>query len=387
MFEGKMMPEQRRLSRRSFLSQLGAVGAGTLAASSAIPRVLAQGNGPAVVTPDAIRPAIRYGVASGDVTSSAAIIWSRTDRPSRMLVEYATTESFANAQRVQGPAALAVDDFTARIDLRDLPPGQDIFYGVLFQDLSDPKRLSVPAVGFFRTASAERRDLTFVWSGDTAGQGWGINPEWGGMKIYEQIRRHHPDFFIHCGDYIYADNPLEAEVKLEDGTIWKNVTIPEKAKVAETLAEFRGNYVYNLMDEHVRRCNAAVAQLVRWDDHETTNNWFPGGVIDKRNRRFAEYTIKSHDLLSAHARRAFLWEFVAGPLHAGIFGPNTIDNTFGLQIRFTNIPEGTKPNTPPTAGLQFFGLVNIDGKSDGITVSLRNLQGERIYRLELAPEV
>ncbi len=534
-----MMREQSRLSRRSFLSLLATVGTGTLTSSRTIPRVFAQGEAPAVVTPDAVRPAIPYGVASGDVTSSAAIIWSRTDRPSRMLVEYATSESFTHAQRVQGPAALAVDDFTARMDLRDLPPGQDIFYRVSFQDLSDPKRLSVPAVGHFRMAPAVRRDLAFAWSGDTAGQGWGINPAWGGMKIYEQLRRHQPDFFIHCGDYIYADNPIEAEVKLEDGTIWKNVTIPEKAKVAETLTEFRGNYVYNLMDEHVRRFNAAVAQLVQWDDHETTNNWFPGGVIDERNRRFAEYTSKSHDLLSAHARRAFLeycpirlsaqdperifrvfhhgpaldiflidersyrgpnsanrqeaksadtaflgtpqmrwlkrtllestatwklissdmplglhvpdvngfeawangdgpalgrelelaellrfikgndiknvvwitadvhyaaahyydpsqaqftdfnpfWEFVAGPLHAGTFGPNMIDNTFGPQVKFTSIPEGTKPNTPPTAGLQFFGLVNIDGKSDVMTVSLHNLQGERIYRLELAPEV
>jgi phosphodiesterase/alkaline phosphatase D-like protein len=44
----------------------------------------------------------------------------------------------------------------------------------------------------------------------------------------------------------HNDNPIPAEVKLDDGTIWRNVTIPEKAKVAETLAECRGNYVYNL---------------------------------------------------------------------------------------------------------------------------------------------
>jgi len=92
--------------------------------------------------------------------------------------------------------------------------------------------------------------------------------------------------FIHNGDSIYADNPIAAEVKLEDGTIWKNVTTPENAKVAETLAEFRGNYVYNLMDEHLRAFNADVMQLFQWDDHEVTNNWFPGGVIDDRNPRY-----------------------------------------------------------------------------------------------------
>jgi hypothetical protein len=36
-------------------------------------RVFAQGSPPAVLVPDAKRPAIPYGVVSGDVTNSAAI--------------------------------------------------------------------------------------------------------------------------------------------------------------------------------------------------------------------------------------------------------------------------------------------------------------------------
>ena len=88
------------------------------------------------------------------------------------------------------------------------------------------------------------RDINIVWGGDTAGQGWGINPEWGGMRIYETMRAAearplHP----FSGDHIYADGPIEAEAKLADGTIWKNVVTEEKSKVAETLAEFRGNYI------------------------------------------------------------------------------------------------------------------------------------------------
>jgi len=99
------------------------------------------------------------------------------------------------------------------------------------------------------------------------------------MKIYDAMRLLNPDFFIHSGDYIYADNPIKAEVKLDDGSIWKNITTPEKSKVAETLAEFRGNYIYNLLDENVRRFNAQVPQLVQWDDHETRNNWSPGQML------------------------------------------------------------------------------------------------------------
>jgi alkaline phosphatase D len=125
--------------------------------------VNSKGSVPAVVTPEAKRPAIPYGVASGDVTGHAAIIWSRTDRPSRMIVEYATTDSFKNSRRVVGPAALAASDFTARVEVTDLPPGQEIFYRVMFQDLVDVKLLSVPVIGHLRTPPAQRQDITFVW--------------------------------------------------------------------------------------------------------------------------------------------------------------------------------------------------------------------------------
>ena len=65
-----------------------------------------------------------------------------------------------------------------------------------------------------------RRNLRFVWSGDTAGQGWGINPDLGGMRIYETMRQVEPDFFIHSGDTIYADGPIYAEARTQDGKTW-----------------------------------------------------------------------------------------------------------------------------------------------------------------------
>ena len=74
-------------------------------------------------------------------------------------------------------------------------------------------RLPLPAI------TKAVRDVRFTWSGDTAGQGWGINEAWGGMKIYDEIRKVNPDFFLHCGDTIYADGPMSAQVKLPDGSM------------------------------------------------------------------------------------------------------------------------------------------------------------------------
>lgn len=528
----------RQISRRAFLFG-SAVTTGAVAASLVSQSRQVKAEAPGIITSDKMRPTIPYGVASGDITGNRAVVWSRCDRPARAIVEYSTSESFRHVRRVVGSVALEDTDFTARVDLSGLPTDEQIFYRFTFQDLNNSSLSSVPVAGTFRTPPAKGRDIRFVWSGDNAGQGWGINPEFGGMKIFETMRQFNPDFFIHSGDTIYADNPILSEVKLDDGSIWKNITTPEKSKVAETLAEFRGNYVYNLLDENVRRFNAEVPQLVQWDDHETTNNWYPGEILTDVGTD-ARYKIKDVNLLAARARQAFLeyqpirfdpndperiyrsfqygpmldifmldkrsyrgansanrqtetsdetaflgkaqvswlkqqlltstatwkviasdmpiglvipdgttayealsngdngrplgrelefadlfqfiqrqnirnvvwltadvhyaaahyydpnkaqftdfkpfWEFVAGPLNAGTFGPNELDNTFGPQVIFNSLPPGTKPNRPPSEGLQFFGMVKIDRHSEVMTVTLHNLAGDILYSVDLQPE-
>ena len=39
------------------------------------------------------------------------------------------------------------------------------------------------------------------------------------------------------------------------------------------------------------------------------------------------------------------WEFVSGPLHAGTFGPNELDNTFGPEVKFIKAP-GARQTEP-----------------------------------------
>jgi alkaline phosphatase D len=80
------------------------------------------------------------------------------------------------------------------------------------------------------------------------------------------------------------------------------------------------------------------------------------------------------------------WEFVAGPLHAGTFGPNVLDDTFGPRERFRGIPDGMKPNRPPSAGLQFYGRIHIEGRSRVLTASLHDLSGSKVFGVDLAPK-
>ena len=272
------------------------------------------------------RPSLTHGLQSGDVTADSAIVWARASQPSRLRIEFATTDSFASVLGGVYVDALPESDLAGKAGVQALPAGQDIFYRVTPQNLADPSVLGEAMVGRFRTAPADNRNVAFVWSGDTAGQGWGINEEWGGMKAYATMLRHRPDFFIHSGDTVYADGPIVAEVKLKDGTMWTNVVTEEKSKPAETLAEFRGQYKYNLLDQNMRAFNAEVPTYAQWDDHEVTNNWWPEEPLTRAEHLRKKYGEKYALAMVARAHRAF-HEFI--PIAANPFEPARVYRKIG----------------------------------------------------------
>ncbi|MEU8352173.1 alkaline phosphatase D family protein [Streptomyces sp. NPDC048845] len=259
------------------------------------------------------RPSAGWGVQTGDVTSSSGLVWTRADRPARMIVETSATESFRSVRRQFGPVLGPGSDFTGTTPLHGLPAGEQVYYRVLLAGPDDPRRTSRPVYGTFRTApDRRRRGVRFLWSGDIAGQGWGINPDRGGYPVFDEMRRRNPDFFLCSGDTIYADGPVEPSVTLPDGRVWRNVTTEEKSKVAETLDEYRGAFRYNLLAGNLRRFNAQVPSVVQWDDHEVVNNWYPGELLDDDR-----YTEKSADVLAARSRQAFGEYFPVSSLRTG----------------------------------------------------------------------
>ena len=74
------------------------------------------------------RPVVTHGVQSGDVSVNSGMVWARTDRPARMLIEAATTDGFKDIIHASFVDALPETDFTAKALIYDLPAGQDIFY-------------------------------------------------------------------------------------------------------------------------------------------------------------------------------------------------------------------------------------------------------------------
>jgi alkaline phosphatase D len=492
-------------------------------------------------------------VQSGEITARSAVVWGRCNReqPSRLQVQLFDDEEDRGHQGgrfANGIEVTAATDFTGSVLLRGLKPDTDYVYRVwCLPQQGDRKNHSCSkiadrsAIGRFKTAPGPREAQTvrFVWAADLAGQGWGHNPDlsivdiWGetitgGYVIFDVMRKLDPDFAVFAGDIIYADNPIPPtkEIPLEvGGGVWVND--PTKDFVALTLEDYRENWKYNLGDAKLQKFLLDTPIYTQWDDHEVSNNWYPGEILtadpyngieadylaeisrqalfeynplrgselyrkvqygkhmelfllDERSYRGANplnrdpagiemlgeaqfewlkqslkrskatwKVISTHDPLSlvtggegdwdswAQGDAAVLgrevqlrkllkfikdegitnvvyitadvhfaaaisyamdratgdqvefdpfWEFVIGPVHAGAFGPNVLDTSFGPSFEYVRGPttEGLPQNLPPP-NLQTFGYAEID-EEGMFTIRIHDIDGAVLYEQILIPQ-
>lgn len=285
------------LSRRSLLRGSAGMGLAALSAGT-----VAR---PAAALVRTGQPMLTHGVQSGDPEAGAITLWSRADRPARLVAEVSSDSSFRRVlRRMSTPVVTAGSDFTGQLRMHGLPSGADLHYRITPVDPHDPKLAGEPVLGRFRSAVTGRRPIRFLWSGDIAGQGWGVNPDLGGFPIARAMGAANADFFLSSGDNVYADGPVKAEVVLPDGRVWHNVVTPEKSHAAITLDDFRGQFKYNLVPDNRtwREFLANCAIVAQWDDHEVLNNWYPGEILVGRPG-YPDGT--PVDPLVARARQAF----------------------------------------------------------------------------------
>ncbi len=82
------------------------------------------------------------------------------------------------------------------------------------------------------------------------------------------------------------------------------------------------------------------------------------------------------------------WEFISGPLHAGTWRPQPLDNTFGPRAVFQKgCGAGQPDDLAPCFGLQFFGQVTIDGASGAMTVTLKDVADQDLWSVRIEPRV
>jgi len=121
-----------------------------------------------------------------------------------------------------------------------------------------------------------------------------------GYVIFDRIGALEPEFALFQGDMIYAGGAIPPVKSISTaGGNWTNN--PSKDFDAVTLDEFHANWKYNFGDEKMQSFLSKTQVFVQWDDHEVTNNWYPGETMGAP--KYAEGT--AVDCLYVNSLQAF----------------------------------------------------------------------------------
>ena len=205
----------------------------------------------------------RYGVTAGEVTSSSAIVWTRSDRQGEVVAQISRDRRFRRGVRECERRARGSADNTVQCRFRNLTPGRRYYFRWC-------RGRARSARGTFVTAprSSSRGAVEFAWTGDTdftrrPGQS---RPFWNNGTIFRRMRAERNHFNIHLGDTMYSDT----EVPLRDDGSEVPVT-----PTALTVAAKRAKYRLNLGNRHLRALRGEAGFYSHWDDHEFVNDFSP----------------------------------------------------------------------------------------------------------------
>lgn len=206
------------------------------------------------------------GVASGDPTSTSAVIWTRlAQRPlepdggmgsGRLVVswEVANDDSFRNVVKTGRATAAMELGHSIHVDVDGLSPDRWYFYRFMVSDATSP-------VGRLRTAPATGAATPLRFAVASC-----QHYEFGHFTAYRHMAAEELDLVTHLGDYIYEygeeqftsnQNRIRAHVGLE----------------IRTLDDYRRRYAQYKSDAMLQAAHAHCPWIVTWDDHEVDNNY------------------------------------------------------------------------------------------------------------------
>ncbi|WP_223397294.1 alkaline phosphatase D family protein [Nocardioides rotundus] len=250
------------LDRRTFLASLSAL-AGTAAAAQ-----LPVDRGNAAPPPKGGGYPFRLGVASGDISSTGAVLWTRLvpelfepggGMPRRKVPvqwQVSTNESFRGIVRSGSAWALPELAHSVHVEVDGLQPDREWFYRFRY-------RGDVSPVGRTRTApaaSASGGALAFAFA---SCQAWGD----GYYPSYRHMAEEDLDLVLHLGDYVY-----EGGIGANGG--YRKTPVPAVLRDAPRDVErWRMQYALYKSDEELQRAHARFPFMVTWDDHEMQNDY------------------------------------------------------------------------------------------------------------------
>ncbi len=208
--------------------------------------------GPKADAGHAARVSFDQGVASGDVTSRSAVLWTRASRETELEVQVSLRQDFKGKKITRDAEAMAESDFIVKTVVGGLQPDQTYFYR-----FKAGRGRNVSDVGTFRTPPkpGDSANVRFAFSSDTDGS---AIPPINNFEVLDRAREDGIDFWVWIGDTVYNDtNP----------------------PIAVTVEQMRAKYKQVREFDALRRLLAATSTYTIWDDHEVEND-FDGTTVD-----------------------------------------------------------------------------------------------------------
>ena len=214
------------------------------------------------------------GIASGDVTESSAILWTRlATRPLEagggmspfgvpVQWELSLDASMSRIIRRGETVATPALAHSVHIDVQGLEPNREYWYRFsaatrksrIGRTKTLPKADSHPDSIRFITASCQ-------------------NYSHGYFNAYEHMVRDKPDFIVHLGDYIY------------DTSFGETFRKHETEAAPANLADYRRRHALYKTDKHLQEAHSQIPFFATIDNHDAIEDMDP----DKFTRRAAAY--------------------------------------------------------------------------------------------------
>lgn len=273
------------LSRRTFLKYCGAT-LGVAAVSTMLTGCLSDIS---KKTLSAVN--FESGVASGDATQTAIILWTRATpvapQTAKVTVawELASDANFTQILRSGYTDTSAAVDFTVKIDVQELTAGQTYYYRFLgaSSESTNGHTATLP-----KGHLEQLKLAVFSCSNYPAGY----------FNVYTEAAKQQPDAVIHLGDYIYeygSDGYATENAAAIGRTLADN-----NSNEILTLDDYRRRYATYRKDKGLQQLHAAAPWYMVWDDHEIANDTWKEGAENHQPETEGDFFVRRAAALQAY---------------------------------------------------------------------------------------
>ncbi|MES2573491.1 MAG: alkaline phosphatase D family protein [Bacteroidota bacterium] len=232
-----------------------------------------------------------HGVASGDATTDAVIIWTHinTAFSGNCIVEWqvANDEDFKNIIQNSSIITSKERDYTVKVDVLGLESNQVYFYRFIYDnvisDIGVCKTIPVSLLNPLQIAVVSCN-----------------NYEDGYFTSFRHIADNKDiDYVFHLGDYIYEypTGRYANKIFLKES---KRLNDPQHEIIS--LSDYRKRYALYRKDKELQKAHRTKSFFCIWDDHEFANNTFTSGA-----RNHHPYKGKWSDRSAAAVQAYFEW--------------------------------------------------------------------------------